>query len=272
MGKPHCKFTLTEVTNRLISFILLFHKFKTCNYLILEEHIILYNILSISYLHCGRSYILLGTYNRIDTRVLAQIILPWMTTIRNMIIALCFDTYDGLKFNITRPCQYKLESKEAMSMILHCTLMNIMVDSFPQVLFTMHLYSPLWFLLMLMIVSSFPSVTWPVLTFFQKTFKGGVPAATLHPFNTFLPSSTVTFCICSKAAGTGRDGREKGGFLVMRNKAWVKIHLGKYDSHEKTMDQQFWKTSGLKFHGKWDLSNKTCFKVSMTLSPDKSRL
>ena len=125
---------------------------------------------------------------------------------------------------------------------------------------------------MLMIVSSFPSVTWPVLTFFQKTFKGGVPAATLHPFDTFLPSSTVMFCICSKAAGTGRDEREKGGFLVMRNKAWVKIHLGKYDSHEKTMDQQFWKTSGLEFHGKWDLSNKTCFKVSMTLSPDKSRL
>lgn len=41
MGKPQCKFTLTEVTNRLTSFILLFHKFKTCNYLILEEHIIL---------------------------------------------------------------------------------------------------------------------------------------------------------------------------------------------------------------------------------------
>ena len=88
---------------------------------------------------------------------------------------------------------------------LQCTSMNIPVDSFPQVLFAMHLYSPLWFLLMLMIVSSFPLMTRPVLRFFQETFRGGVPAVTLHSFVTFLPSSTVRFCICSTAAGTGRD-------------------------------------------------------------------
>ena len=36
-----------------------------------------------------------------------------------------------------------LYQKKVMCMILHCTLMNIVVDSFPQVLFAMHLYSPL---------------------------------------------------------------------------------------------------------------------------------
>ena len=30
----------------------------------------------------------------------------------NIIIAVCFDTYDGLKLNITKPCQYELVSKE----------------------------------------------------------------------------------------------------------------------------------------------------------------
>ena len=88
---------------------------------------------------------------------------------------------------------------------LQCTSMNIPVDSFPQVLFTMHLYSPLWFLLMLMIVSSFPSVRWPVLTFFKKTFREGVPEVTLHSFVTFLPSSTVTFRSCSIVGGSVRN-------------------------------------------------------------------
>ena len=66
-----------------------------------------------------------------------------MNKTSNMIIALCFDTYNGLKLNITKPCHYKLVSKKAKGMILHSTLMNIVVDSFPQVLFAMHLYSPL---------------------------------------------------------------------------------------------------------------------------------
>ena len=79
-------------------------------------------------------------------------------------------------------------------MILHSTLMNIVVDSFPQVLFAIHLYSPFWYLLMLMIFSSFTVVTWPALTFFQKKFRGRV---TLHSFVTFLPSSTFTFRSCS---------------------------------------------------------------------------
>ena len=57
-------------------------------------------------------------------------------------------------------------------MILHFTLMNIVADSFPQVLFAMHLYSPLSFLLILMIVCSFPLETGPVLTFFQKKIRG----------------------------------------------------------------------------------------------------
>ena len=125
---------------------------------------------------------------------------------------------------------------------LQCTSMNIPVDSFPQVLFAVHLYSPLWFLLMLLIFSSFPVVTWPVFIFFQKQFRGRVPAVTLHSFVTFLPSSTVTFCICSTATGTGRDEREKGVFLVMRHKSMIKVNLGKHNSHEKTMDKP------LKFH------------------------
>ena len=67
-----------------------------------------------------------------------------MNKTSNMIIAICFGAYDGLKLNITKPCQYtNLYQKKAMSKILHCTLMNIVVDSFPQVLFAMHLYSPL---------------------------------------------------------------------------------------------------------------------------------
>ena len=159
------------------------------------------------------AYSLLGTYNRKGTWLLAQVILSWMTKTSNMIIAICFDRYYGPKLNITKPFHYKLVwKKNAMCMILHCTLMNIVVDSFPQVLFAMHLYSPLWFLLMRMIVSSFSLVTWPVLTFFQETFRGGVPAVTLHSFVTFLPSSTITSCICSTVVGTGRDEREKGVF------------------------------------------------------------
>ena len=101
--------------------------------------------------------------------------------------------------------EWVLVSKKAMCMILHVTFMNIVVDSFPQVLFTMHLYSPPWFLLMLMIVSSFPLVTWPVLTFFQMKFRGWVPAATLHSFVTFLLSSTVTFRSCSIVGGSVRN-------------------------------------------------------------------
>ena len=151
-----------------------------------------------------------------------------------------------------------LYQKKAMNMILHCTSMNIVVDSFPQVLFAVHLYSPLWFLLMLMIFSSFSSVTWPVLRFFQETFRGGVPAVTLHSFVTFLPSSTVTVCICSTVTGTGRD--ERSFFFYKYQKARVKVHLGKHNPHQKTMDKQLWKPCGLEFHGKWDLSSKTCFK------------
>ena len=30
----------------------------------------------------------------------------------------------------------------------------------------------------------------------------------------------------------------------------VKVHLGKHNSHEKTMDKQLWKTCGMEFHGK----------------------
>ena len=84
-----------------------------------------------------------------------------------------------------------------MSMILHFTLTNIVADSFPQkLLVAMHLYSPLSFLLILMIVSSFPLGTGPVLTFFQKKVRGWVPVATLHSCVTFSLSTTVTFRSC----------------------------------------------------------------------------
>ena len=65
---------------------------------------------------------------------------------------------------------------------------------------------------MLMIVSSFPLMTLPVLAFFQETVRGGVPAVTLHSFVTFPPTSTVTFCICPKAAETRRGERENNFF------------------------------------------------------------
>ena len=144
---------------------------------------------------------------------------------------------------LTRIVSQRLLSQvKTLKGFLQCTSMNIPVDSFPQELFAMHLYSPLWFLLMLMIVSSFPLVTWPVLTYFQEKFRGGVPTVTLHCFVTFLPSSTVTFCICSKAAGARRDEREKWVFQYWDTKTWVKVHLGKHNSHGKKKDKQLWKT------------------------------
>ena len=139
------------------------------------------------------------------------IIMWWLARTSIKIIAVWLNIH---MFNtLTRIVSQTLLSQvKTLKGFLQCTSMNIPVDSFPQVLFAMHLYSPLWFLLMLMIVSSFPIVTWPVLAFFQETFRGGVPAVTLHSFITLLPSSTATFCICSKTAGTRRDEREKWVF------------------------------------------------------------
>ena len=183
-----------------------------------EELVVIY--LSISYLHWGRNF-----QKMYLTTVYKELKIEWALnsyhkkyyhnwTKQATWLWLCASIHvmgwnkSSLNLVITN-----LYQKKPICMILHCTSMNIVVDSFPQVLFAMHLYSPLWFLLMLMIVSSFPLVTWPVLTFFQETLRGGVPAVTLHSFVTFLPSSTVTFCISSTATGTGRDEWEKGVFF-----------------------------------------------------------
>ena len=131
------------MTERLTSIILLFHKFKNCNSLILEEYIILsipwsrkqliseenwYHVRII--VPCSETFIdttfapwpqlskdvsaysLLGTYKRKGTWLLAQVILPWVTKTSNMIIAICFDRCYGPKLNITKPFQYKLVSKK----------------------------------------------------------------------------------------------------------------------------------------------------------------
>ena len=82
--------------------------------------------------------------------------------------------------------------------------MNIVDESLPQVLLAKHLYSPLWFLLMLVIFNSFPKMTSLVSTIFQKTIREGVPAVTLHSFVTCPPSSTVIFSTCSIAGGSRR--------------------------------------------------------------------
>ena len=102
-----------------------------------------------------------------------------------------------------------------MSKFLHCTSMNIVVRTLPQVLFATHLYS-VWYLVILVMFNSFPVVIWPLLTFSQKTIKGGVPVVTLHSFVTSLPSFTVAFCTCSTAGGTGR---EKSEGVIFNNKS-----------------------------------------------------
>ena len=95
------------------------------------------------------------------------IIMWWLGRTSIKIIAVWLNIH---MFNtLTRIVSQTLLSQvKTLKGFLQCTSMNIPVDSFPQVLFAMHLYSPLWFLLMLMIVSSFPLMTWPVLTFIQE--------------------------------------------------------------------------------------------------------
>ena len=99
---------------------------------------------------------------------------------------------------------YIVKNNPEKDMFLHCTSMNIVEESLPQVLFAMHLYS-VWYLVMWVMFNSFPMMTWPLLTFSQKTVKGGDPVVTLHSIDTFLPSLTVTFFTRSMAAGTWRN-------------------------------------------------------------------
>ena len=93
---------------------------------------------------------------------------------------------------------------DVMCWFLHCTSMDIVDESFPQVLFAKHLYSPLWFLLMLVIFNSFPGMISLVLTIFQNSFGGGVPAAALHSLVTCPPSLTVILGTCSAVGGSRR--------------------------------------------------------------------
>ena len=96
-------------------------------------------------------------------------------------------------------------NKDVMRWFLHCTSMDIVDESFPHVLFAKHLYSPLWFLLMLVIFNSFPGMISLVLTIFQNSFGGGVPAAALHSLVTCPPSLTVILGTCSAVGGSRRQ-------------------------------------------------------------------
>ena len=98
----------------------------------------------------------------------------------------------------------RTNNNDVMCWLLHCTSINIVDESFPQVLFAKHLYSPLWFLLMLVIFNSFPGMTSLVLTIFQNSFGGGVPAAALHSLVTCPPSLTVILGTCSAVGGSRR--------------------------------------------------------------------
>ena len=89
--------------------------------------------------------------------------------------------------------------RDVFYIFLHCTSMNIVANTLPQVLFAMHLYSPRWLLVMLVIIRGFPSKVLPVA---QKTTGEGIPAVTLHSSVKLLPSSSVAFCKCSTAGSS----------------------------------------------------------------------
>ena len=88
-----------------------------------------------------------------------------------------------------------------MHRFLQCTPMNIVVETHPQVLFAMHLYS-VWYLVMSVMFNKFPSKTWPLLRSSQKIFIGRVSVVTLQAFVTCVPSMTVTFWTCSTEGGS----------------------------------------------------------------------
>ena len=121
----------------------------------------------------------------------------------------CFATLLVISYGLIRPEKYSLDGAGTVNLsyqkkiyrFLQWTPMNIVVETNPQVLFTMHLYS-VWYLLMSVMFKSFPSKTWPLLTSCQKIFIGGVPVVTLHSFMTYVPSMTVTFWTCSTEGGS----------------------------------------------------------------------
>ena len=98
-------------------------------------------------------------------------------------------------------CWHNLNYKKKMYRFLQCTSMNIVVETHPQVLFAMHLYS-VWYLVMSVMFIKFPSKTWPLLTSSQKIFIGRVSVVTLQAFVTCLPSMTVKFWTCSTEGGS----------------------------------------------------------------------
>ena len=91
-------------------------------------------------------------------------------------------------------------------MFLHCTSMYTTVDSTPQVLFAVHLYSPAWARLMLAMFNRFPLMCSPVVTFVHITVGSGIPAVTLQYTSTLSPSLTAIFSTsCSTDAGTVKE-------------------------------------------------------------------
>ena len=85
--------------------------------------------------------------------------------------------------------------------------MFITVDTSPQVLFAVHLYSPAWDLLMLEMFSGFSLLCSPVLTFVHITVGSGMPAVTLQYTSTLSPSVKFLILVCSTDAWTERDNQ-----------------------------------------------------------------
>ena len=86
-------------------------------------------------------------------------------------------------------------------LILHCTSMLAIEETFPQVLFAWHLYCLASALVMLVIFNQFPSWTALEGTGDQVTVGTGYPGASQYK-DTLLPSSTILFCIGFTDAGT----------------------------------------------------------------------
>lgn len=115
---------------------------------------------------------------------------------------IAFETFlSKLTFNSDRPMRSHLYKSinSVMVVFLHCTLMLTTVESIPQVLFALHLYSPAWSLVMLVMFNRFPSMISPVLMFLQITVGSGMPV-TLQFTSTSVPSLAIFSSACLTGA------------------------------------------------------------------------
>ena len=115
---------------------------------------------------------------------------------------------------------------DVLYIFLHCTSINIVADTLPQVLFAVHLYSPRWLLVMLGKIRRFPS---KVLPFSQNLVGEGNPAVTLHSTVKLLNSSSVLFFKCSTAGSSEGSKLTKVNFFPQESnsnvlKMPIKLH------------------------------------------------